>query len=237
MKMTDLQAYLLKLNENLQILQRREAGHGGNAPLDLLNQIADHKQAIALTRQAMAGAQSEAELREALKPLLVSLNLFGDFFASVPRIPRQRPPRAQHFTDRETELARLLAELQPGRVVTLCGPGGIGKTALAAEAVAQLPPDRFPDGIIFHSFYGKPDPALAFEHIVRSFDETARDTSDDAARRALAGRRLLLILDGTEDAADLAAVLQVRGQCGVIVTSPAQRRCRGRVARYEAVGY
>ena len=33
---------------------------------------------------------------------------------------------------REAELAQLLDDLQPGRVVTLTGPGGIGKSALAA---------------------------------------------------------------------------------------------------------
>ena len=49
-----------------------------------------------------------------------------------PGNPLQRPPRAKHFTGRAAELARLLEALRPGEVVTLCGPGGIGKTALAA---------------------------------------------------------------------------------------------------------
>ena len=48
-----------------------------------------------------------------------------------PGPPLQRPPRATHFTGREADLARLLADLQPGRVVTLVGPGGVGNTALA----------------------------------------------------------------------------------------------------------
>jgi len=143
-------------------------------------------------------------------------------------IPLQHPPRAPHFTDRENELARLLADLHPGRVVTLCGPGGIGKTALAAEAVWTLapgdgPPDRFPDGILFHSFYGRPDPALALEHIALSFGQEPRPTPAEAALRALAGKRALLILDGAEEAADLGAVLSLRGGCGVLVTSRARR--------------
>jgi hypothetical protein len=143
-------------------------------------------------------------------------------------IPLQRPPRAPHFTDREKALARLLADLCPGRVATLCGPGGIGKTALAAEAVWTLapenePPDRFPDGILFHSFYGQPDPALALEHIALSFGEETRPTPAEAALRALAGKQALLILDGAEEAADLRAVLDVRGGCGVLVTSRARK--------------
>lgn len=138
--------------------------------------------------------------------------------------PLQQPPRAEHFTGRKKELAQLLVDLQPGRVVTLCGPGGIGKTALAAEVVWTLapkkdPPERFPDGIIFHSFYNQPEANYALEQIARSFGEEPRPTPRDAVRRALANRQALLIFDGAENADDLQAVLDVRGGCGVLVTS------------------
>jgi len=138
--------------------------------------------------------------------------------------PLQRPPRVVHFTDRETELVRLLANLQPEHVVTLCGPGGIGKTALAAEAVWTLAPYNdlptdFPHGVIFYSFYGRSDVSLAFEHIVRSFNEEAQDTSAEAAARTLSNKQALLILDGAEEASDLHKVLQIRGRCGVLITS------------------
>ena len=71
--MTNPNATLRKLKKNLNILKTRQAKYSGNAPLDLLNQIEDHEQAIALTEQAIAGEITEAELTEALKPLLVSL--------------------------------------------------------------------------------------------------------------------------------------------------------------------
>jgi hypothetical protein len=103
------------------------------------------------------------------------------------RVPLQRPLRPVHFTDRKRELEQLLLDLQPGRVVTLCGPGGIGKTALAAEAIWQLapgnePPDRFPDGVIFHSFYNQPAAKLALENIARAFGEEPQPTPQDAAK-------------------------------------------------------
>jgi hypothetical protein len=141
-----------------------------------------------------------------------------------PRPPLQRPLRAAHFTGRAGDLARLLADLQPGRVVTLCGPGGVGKTALAAEAVWTLapsddPPERFPDGVFFHSLYNQPQAALALEAIARAYGEDPHPTPAAAAQRALAGRCALLILDGAENADDLGAVLAVAGGCGVLVTT------------------
>ena len=92
-----------------------------------------------------------------------------------------------------SHLRWLLAELQPGRRVTLCGPGGIGKTALAAEAIWTLapgddPPASFPDGIVFHTFYHQPQANLALEAIARVYGEELRPNPAEAARRALAGR-------------------------------------------------
>ena len=145
-------------------------------------------------------------------------------FGPGTKVPLERPARTEHFQDRQADLKNLLAELQPGRIVTLCGPGGIGKSALAAEAVWHLAPGSqpapgFPDGIIFHSFYNRPQADLALEHIARSFGEEVQPTPKEAAQRALAGRRGLLLLDGTEQADDLRAVLDVCDQWGVLVTS------------------
>jgi tetratricopeptide (TPR) repeat protein len=67
----DLRDHLLQLQANLNILQEREAKFGNSAPLELVNQIADHKTAIGLTEQALVGDLAEAEWREALRPLLV----------------------------------------------------------------------------------------------------------------------------------------------------------------------
>jgi hypothetical protein len=80
--------------------------------------------------------------------------------AAAPKrpVPSQRPEKVEHFTGREVELAKLLEALQPGEMVTLCGPGGMGKTALATEAIwKQAPgdgsPERFPGGMLYHQFY------------------------------------------------------------------------------------
>ena len=139
-------------------------------------------------------------------------------------VPLQRPLRTQHFMGREQELAKLLEDLKPGKVVALCGPGGMGKSAMAAEAVWTLapgdePPKRFPDGVVFHTFQDQPQTGLALEKIALAYGLEPRPTPRDAALQALAGKCALLVLDGTELADDLEAVLAVAGSCGVLMTT------------------
>jgi tetratricopeptide (TPR) repeat protein len=161
--------------------------------------------------------------REVLRALELELTrvyrAYYERLQTARSVPFQALTPIPHFQGRQPELAALLNHLRPGAAVTLCGPGGIGKTVLAAEALARLPPDRFPDGILFHTFYGQPEAALALEHIARSYGLDPRPTPADAARMALAGKRALLFLDGTENADDLGAVLACAGGCGVLITS------------------
>jgi len=138
--------------------------------------------------------------------------------------PLQLPRRAEHFQNRVTEQAWLLAHLQPGQIVTLCGPGGMGKTALVAEVLWSLapfdsPPAAFPHGIVFHSFYGQPEAAVALEQLARTFGEDPLPTPAEAARRVLGGKHVLLVLDGVEEAEHLEQVLSVCASCAVLVTS------------------
>ncbi len=140
-------------------------------------------------------------------------------------LPMLRPPsRAEFFTGRQTELSQLLASLQPGRVVALCGPAGVGKSALVAAAISQLAsgdtlPATFPDGIIYHNFYNQPRVDIALEQIARTLGEEPKPTPYDAVQRVLTGRQALLVLDGAEQADDLAGLLDIRGDCGVVLTS------------------
>ena len=132
------------------------------------------------------------------------------------------PRRPEYFINRKSELAKLMKELYPGAITALCGPGGIGKTAIAVEIVYRLRDDikkRFPDGVIFHSFYREPAADSALEQIARVFGEDVRPSPAASAQRALSQRQTLLILDGAEDADDLRKVLDVAAGCGVLITS------------------
>jgi hypothetical protein len=94
--MIDPKSILLKLNKNLNILREREAKYGSNAPVDLLNQISDHQQAIDLTQQLIAGEITEDKWQVATKPLLafsegevvnieveINLTVLGDYVIKV----------------------------------------------------------------------------------------------------------------------------------------------------------
>src|SRR6185312_10165024 len=70
-----------------------------------------------------------------------------------PRPPLKLAPRAAEFVGRALELADLCQRLRSGQSVGLsalvAGLGGVGKSALAAEALAMLAadPDAFPGGV------------------------------------------------------------------------------------------
>ncbi|WP_417916413.1 tetratricopeptide repeat protein [Candidatus Electronema sp. JC] len=134
-------------------------------------------------------------------------------------VPRQLPALDAHFFGRDQELAELLDRLYPGKVVAICGPGGMGKSMLAAQAVHRLEPDRFPDGIVFHSFYHQPKVETALQAICAAFQIETKADLPTTVQQALSGKKALLILDGTENADDLPAILKLRGTCGVLITS------------------
>ena len=57
---------LIDLNKNLGILLEREAKYGGNPPLELLNQIVDFCEAVALIEQALKGEEKTDQIKSHL---------------------------------------------------------------------------------------------------------------------------------------------------------------------------
>ncbi|MFJ3497804.1 BTAD domain-containing putative transcriptional regulator [Streptomyces sp. NPDC086091] len=139
------------------------------------------------------------------------------------------------FTGRRRELDALLAlgaavtDRAP-TIVTLTGMPGVGKTALAVHAAHRLAA-AFPDGRLHldlqgltpHS--GPPTLAEALRHLLLTLGTPAGDVPDDldgrliAWRRTVAGRRVLMILDGVTDTATVRPLLPGTGGCLVVVTS------------------
>ena len=112
------------------------------------------------------------------------------------------------FVGRRAELAQVRDALAGARLVTLTGPGGIGKTRLALRAAAGAG-RAFRDGVWLAELTGLRDPGLLVAEVARSLG-----LSDKSARWAVAslvdylkGRQLLLVLDGCEHLADACAVM------------------------------
>ncbi|WP_344981134.1 BTAD domain-containing putative transcriptional regulator, partial [Streptosporangium fragile] len=133
---------------------------------------------------------------------------------AVPRPPRLPVPLTG-LIGREDALGRVCALLDTGRLVTLTGPGGVGKTRLAIEAARRLGGD-FPDGVhlVELAALGAPGDRTSVEDAVASVlglrDGLARAHPGRPADRlleALRTRRSLLVLDNCEHVADPAAEL------------------------------
>ena len=74
------------------------------------------------------------------------------------------PAEPNSFVGRERDLGDLRLLLSNVRALTLCGPGGIGKTRLATRLGWQLA-DEFPDGVWIVEFADSADPALAARQV------------------------------------------------------------------------
>ena len=121
-------------------------------------------------------------------------------------VPRHDlPAQPTRFVGREDEKARLLALLLDPecRLLTITGPGGIGKTRLAIEiASAQL--GSFPDGVFFVPFAPVTSPSSMPYAITEALGVSTEGTTD--ARELLLGylekRQALLVLDNLEHLLD-----------------------------------
>ncbi|GIK42987.1 MAG: hypothetical protein BroJett011_68200 [Chloroflexota bacterium] len=87
MSETKLKRYLKILQKDLNILREREAKYGGNAPVELLNQIEDHQTAIELVQARLAGSISDEQLNEQLAPLNISHDYSRANVIPVPTLP------------------------------------------------------------------------------------------------------------------------------------------------------
>jgi predicted ATPase/DNA-binding CsgD family transcriptional regulator len=143
------------------------------------------------------------------------------------------PAEPNSFIGRERDLAELASLLSDVRALTLCGPGGIGKTRLALRLAGEIVPD-FADGAWLVELADTVDPALVPGRVAVALgirEETGRPLAETLVD-ALRPRRLLLILDTCEHvvAACAAVVQQLIGGCPslrLVATSREPLRVRG----------
>ncbi|MEX5720773.1 ATP-binding protein [Geodermatophilus maliterrae] len=131
--------------------------------------------------------------------------------APPPTAARPLPPRLTSFLGRERDLHRVAALLRSHRLVTVTGPGGVGKTSLALEA-ARAAAGGFGDGVGFVRLSGVTDAAQVAPAVLAALEvrDVPTATAEDRVLGHLGGRAVLLVLDNCEHLADACAVLAER---------------------------
>ena len=119
------------------------------------------------------------------------------------------PAETSGFFGRSQEAAAVRDALAGSRLVTVTGPGGVGKTRLALRVAGELTAS-FPDGMFFADLSAAADAAGVARAVAAALRPAARGRprpgpSQLAAR--LQGRRLLLVLDTGEHVIDACAAL------------------------------
>src|SRR5262252_8374719 len=126
----------------------KAAGHGGQV---LVNQATHDLVEGRLSGGFGLRRLGEFQLRDLAEPELIHQLTHADLRADFPPLvtvaerPGNLPLPVSSFVGRARELEQTAAALGQARVVTLAGPGGVGKTRLALQAAEEVLP-RFGDG-------------------------------------------------------------------------------------------
>lgn len=154
-------------------------------------------------------------------------------------VPHQLPRTITDLTGREEMLAEITQIITGGetsdpspRIVALAGRHGTGKTELAVHAAHTLS-QHFPDGQLFLQLGAdRPEDMMsALGQLLQALGAPAETIPDGLAPRAamyrswLAGRRVVIVLDGAVSRSQITPFLPGTGGCAAIVTSA--RRIQG----------
>jgi predicted ATPase/class 3 adenylate cyclase len=215
-----------------RVARLRDAGHGGQILLSAVT-------AGLVRGQAPDGVElrdlGEHRLRDLTEPERVYQAAVWGLPADFPplRLPDDHatnlPTPLTSFVGREREIAEVVALLGTARLVTLTGPGGVGKTrlALAVEGRAAARSAAFID------LAALADPSLILPTVAYSLgvEEPARGSLMDELVAALGKSDTLLVLDNlerlVEGALVLATLLARAPDVRLLVTSRVPMRLRG----------
>jgi class 3 adenylate cyclase len=195
------------------------AGHGGQVLVSAATR--------GLVRSALPRGVALRDLgRHRLRDIAVAEHLYElvveglpDDFGPLRTLgarPKDLPTQLTSLVGREQEMAEVSALLDRTRLLTLSGPGGVGKTRLAL-AVAERVRGRFDAGVVFVPLAGATRPAEVVAAIGRALGaELGTDFPAEALADRLGDDRWLLVLDNLEQ------VLEVAGDLEELLA-----RCRG----------
>ncbi len=147
--------------------------------------------------------------------------------------PRTRPPvPISSFVGRDADLARVVEALAHRRMVTLCGPGGVGKTRLARHVAAAVA-ERYQDGVVVAELAATaPDAVVATVAAALRLTDAGPAGLTARVVEVLAVRQQLLVLDDCEHVVEqvaglVEAIMAGAPQVHVLATSREALRVDG----------
>jgi len=143
--------------------------------------------------------------------------------ASPRRIGSPVPGRLSSIVGRHRELEEIGGLLRRRRLVTLVGPGGVGKTTLAVQAAREVSGD-LDDGARIVMLADIDDDASVVPAISRAVEAPATEPLDTSLEHYLAGQQALLVVDSAEHVREavrsiIRRLLSVADGLRVLVTS------------------
>lgn len=212
------------------------AGHGGQV---LVSKAAADALAGRLPPDVTLADLGKHRLKDLTLPEHLYQVLEGEDASGFPALrtldsrPHNLPMQATEFLGREEERASIRAMLAaPGtRLLTLAGPGGIGKTRLSLQVAAEQL-ENYRDGVFFVDLSAEREPNAAFEAVIRTLNLPVSGAGDAlrVLEMRLRDQNLLLVLDNLEQVTSigpgLGDLLDHATEVDILVTSRETLRIR-----------
>ena len=144
-------------------------------------------------------------------PVKVSADAAPELTEAVePQRRHNLPALLTPLIGRDVSLGKIEAQLRCRRLLTLVGPGGVGKTSVALAAAANLT-DAYVNGVWFVNLTAVSDPLLVPKAAASAVGlDIADDGANSGLLSSLGDKQLLLVLDNCEHVIDAVAALVFR---------------------------
>lgn len=179
----------------------------------------------AVPRGKTSSPRTEGSLPLPPAPLNDAIRIPGN----LPGLPTPLTP----LLGRDEDTARVIEMLTSGaRLLTLTGPGGMGKTRLALHVATEMR-SRFADGAVFVPLAPLSDSRLVLPAVARLLGvrETADITVEHSLGRILRDKHLLVVLDNCEHllsaAFEIVTLLEACPHLVILATSRSPLRVSG----------